>query len=245
MSLLIRKVLGYALTDLAAADPRINQDSPLLFWSRFEDDDETFVVPTLDSYAAWLEEKAAAGDGGFGTRTEASLLCNARTQKLHHLNLIHTVVHRDESGPETLVLIPPAYLHRWCRSDDTIDYIEAALLPDDAGRDDSLIHLKTGIGAYASRFMDVDGTELNANAERFLLLARDGMPDYELDSLASDIEPLDPIDCRHLYASSAEASARIVPYVPSDLRRLADYGQLFTSDDVWKQLRPVLYSYWA
>lgn len=47
-----------------------------------------------------------------------------------------------------------------------------------------------------------------------------------------------------MYADAAEAAARIVPTVPSDLRRLAEYGQLFTSDDVWKSLRPVLYRYW-
>ncbi|QOT19637.1 hypothetical protein [Paenarthrobacter sp. YJN-5] len=29
--------------------------------------DENFMVPTLDNYATWLEEKAAEGEGGFGT----------------------------------------------------------------------------------------------------------------------------------------------------------------------------------
>ena len=244
MSLRLNKALGYALTDLVDNDPRINQDSPLLFWSRFEDEDENFVVPTLDGYAAWLEEKAAAGDGGFGTRTEASLLRRARGLRLHRLELTDAVVHRDESGPETLVLIPPISLHNWCRGDDPIDYIEASLLHD-GGRDNSLVALQRGIGGYADRFMDIDGTELNAAAARFVLLAREGMPEDELDSTASWIRRLDPEEHQQVYFSAAEARERIVPCVPSDLRRLAAYGQLFTSDDVWKQLRPVLYTYWA
>ncbi|QHK21218.1 hypothetical protein GU243_17585 [Pseudarthrobacter psychrotolerans] len=62
----------HALTDLVPADPRINQESRLLLWPRLEEEDGNFVVPDLDGYLAWLDEKAAAGEGGFGTRTEAS-----------------------------------------------------------------------------------------------------------------------------------------------------------------------------
>lgn len=113
----------HALTNLVPADPRINQESPLLFWPRFEEEEEeeNFVVPDLDGYLAWLDETAAAGEGGFGTRTEASLVRNARGKRLHHLSLIHTVIHQEEARPDTLVLIPPAHFHRWFRSDDTIE----------------------------------------------------------------------------------------------------------------------------
>lgn len=244
MSLRLNKAIGYALTDLVENDPRINQDSPLLFWSRFEDDDEDFVVPTLESYASWLEAKAAAGEGGFGTKSEAKLLRKSMELQLHRLKLTDTVVHQVESGPETLVLINPVSLHRWCREDDSIDYIEASLLPD-GGRDDSLVALQRGIGGYAGRFMDVDGTELNEHAERIIYFASLEMPEDELDSIASRIKPMDRTDDRNPYANAAEAREHIVPFVPTDLRRLAEYGQLFTSDDVWKQLRPVLYTYWA
>jgi hypothetical protein len=244
MSLRLNKALGYALTDLVDNDPRINQDSPLLFWSRFEEEDDDFVVPSLDSYAAWLEEMAASGDGGFGTRTEASLLRDASSRRLHHLELTDAVVHRDESGPEVLVLIPPVYLHRWCRDDDDFDYVEASLMPD-AGQANSLVALQCGIGAYAGRFMDVDGTELNEQARHFSFFAGQGMPEGELNNIASRIKPMDRTDGPSLYSGAAEARERIVPCVPPDLRRLAAYGQLFTSDDVWKQLSPVLYTYWA
>lgn len=244
MSLRLNKALGYALTDLVDNDPRINQGSPLLFWSRFEEDDENFVVPTLDSYAAWLEEQAAAVNSGFGACTEASLLRSERSRRLHHLELTDAVVHQSESGPEVLLLIPPVSLHRWCREDDTIDYVEASRLPD-GGQDNSLVALQRGIGSYSARFMDVDGTELNGDAEKFNYLAGLGMPEDELNDIATRIKPLDRADDRHPYTNASEARTRIVPYVPSDLRRLAEYGQLFTSDEVWKQLRPVLYTYWA
>lgn len=244
MTLRLNKALGYALTDLVDNDPRINQGSPLLFWSRFEEEDETFEVPTLDTYAAWLEAKAAAGEGGFGTRTEAKLLQSERSRRLHHLELTDAVIHRTESGPEVLLLIPPVSLHRWCRDDDSIDYIEASLRPD-GGRDSTLVRLQRGIGAHEGRFMDVDGTELNEHAQRFAYFAGQAMPKEELENIASRIEPADPASDRRMYSGAAEARDRVVPCVPSDLRRLAEYGQLFTSDEVWTQLRPVLYTYWA
>jgi hypothetical protein len=244
MSLHLNKAVGYALTDLVDNDPRINPDSPLLFWSRFEEEDDDFEVPTLDSYATWLEEQAAAGNGGFGTRTEAKLLRSERSRRLHHLELTDAVVHRSESGPEVLLLIPPVSLHRWCREDDTIDYVEASLLPD-GGQDNSLVALQCGIGIYSGRFMDIDGTELNKDAQLFTYFAGQAMPEDELDNIASRIKPAAPAVDRRMYSGAVEARERIVPYVPSDLRRLAEYGQLFTSEDVWKSLRPVLYTYWA
>lgn len=38
---------------------------------------------------------------------------------------------------------------------------------------------------------------------------------------------------------------RIIPYVRTSVRKLAEYGRRFTSDDVWKQLSPALYAYWG
>lgn len=244
MALRLNKALGYALTDLVDGDPRINQGSPLLFWSRLEEEDEDFVVPSLDGYAAWLETQAAAGMGGFGTRTEAKLLTSERSRRLHHLEVTDAVVHEPETGPEVLLLIPPVSLHRFCRSDDSIDYVEASLLPD-GGRDNSLVVLQRGVGPWSERFMDVDGTELSQDAQQFVYFTGTDMPEEELDHMAALIQPADPAVDRSMYAGAIEARERIVPLVPSDLRRMAEYGQLFTSDEVWKQLRPVFYTYWA
>lgn len=242
MSPNITKVLGYALTDASCeTDPRINTDSPLLFWSRFEEEDDEFAVPDLDGYAMWLEERQLPGD-----RSEARLIRNALEKRLHFSALTQCVIHGEENQfADTLVIIPPAQLHRWYRSADSIDWWEASLLPDGKGDDARLDFLPTGPSPYTGRFMDLDGTELNAEAERFTWLARQNLPADELDWVAERIRPLDPRDDRQPYASAEAALPRIVPYVPSGVRNLAEYGQLFTGPDVWKQLRPVLYTYWS
>lgn len=246
MSLRLNKAIGYALTDLVPDDPRINHESPLLNWTRFEEEDENFVAPSFEAYIARLQEAAEAGTAGFGPRVEASLLGNMLSKGDGTARLTDSVIHQPESGPNILVLIPPIYLylHSWHRTDDSIDYVETRLLPGQ-GRDNQLTHLKVGLGVYSSRFMDIDGTELSSAAEEFLQMAEAGMPEEELDSIARTIRPLQWSDDRQVYSYAEEAYPRIVPAVPSDLRRLAEYGQLFTSDNVWKSLRPVLYRYWA
>ncbi|QOD05951.1 hypothetical protein [Pseudarthrobacter sp. BIM B-2242] len=256
MSLRLNKAIGYALPDLVPNDPRINQESPLLNWPRLEEENENFVTPSFEGYIAWLKEAAAAGASairsrsqpasGFGTNIEATLLQIMIDKARGTARLTDAVIYQRESGPDILLLIPPVYIHSWLRRDDSIDYAEARLQPG-GGLDNKLVRTDVGFGAYSTRFMDDDGTDLSSTAAEFVQFAEAGMPSDELDRIARDIRPLDWKfnDDRQLYAGAAEASARIVPTVPSDLRRLSAYGQLFTSDDVWKQLRPVLYTYWS
>jgi hypothetical protein len=246
MSLRLNKAIGYALTDLVPDDPRINHASPLLNWPQLEEENDDFVTPNFEGYIAWLKEAADAGTGGFGTNMEATLLQIMIDKARGTAKLTDAVVHQQESGPDVLLLIPPIYINTWLRRDDSIDYAEARLQPG-KGLDNKLTPVDVGFGAYSSSFMDVDGTDHSATAAFFKQVAEAGMPTDELDRIAQDIRPMDWRfdDTRQMYTNAAEASARLVPTVPSDLRRLAEYGQLFTSSDVWKQLRPVIYTYWS
>lgn len=246
MSLRLNKAIGYALTDLVPNDPRINQESALLNWPQLEEEDDTFVAPNFDDYAAWLHRAAADGTGGFGTRMEATLLEKVVAKAAGNPRLTDAVIHQQESNPEVLLLIPPIYVQSWARSDDSIDYAEARLQPG-KGLDNKLTRVDAGFGAYSSSFMDIDGTDHSATAAYFKRAAEAGMPTDELDRIARGIRTMDWRfdDERQIYSNAAEASARLVPMVPPDLRRLAKYGKLFTTDDVWKQLRPAIYSYWS
>jgi hypothetical protein len=244
MSLRLNNAIGYALTDLVPNDPRVNHDSVLLSWPQMEEEDEDFVAPNFEDYAAWLQQAAADGTGGFGTRIEATLLGNVVAKSPGRPRLTDAVIYQQESDAEVLLLIPPIYVQAWSRRDDSIDYAQARLLPD-RGLGNKLVHFKVGLGVYSSRFMHLDGTDLSDAAAEFMQLADAGMPTDELDNIAPTIRPLQWSDERQMYANAADAFAGIVPTVPSDLRRLSEYGQLFTGPDVWKQLRPVLYTYWS
>lgn len=255
----LHKVLGYALTDLATTpdpdlgglpsidDPRINPESPLMNWEDPEDEEEPEGL-SLAGYAAWLNDECSRPDHPlrFLARMESRLVADSLERKRHYLDINHAVVHRPETGhPGVLVLIPPAWLHRFRRSDDCIDMAEWRQRPNPRDLSASLTVLTAGIGPYSTRFMDMAGVELTEAAAEFELYASEGMPEEELDRLAGEIRPVTDREGAQLYPTAAEVRARMVPAVPMDLRRLAAYGQLFTSNDVWKQLRPVLYTYWA
>jgi hypothetical protein len=59
--------------------------------------------------------------------------------------------------------------------------------------------------------MDIDGTELDAAAARFIWLAREGLPGDELDEEASWIRRADPAAPGQVYFSGADALAQVVP----------------------------------
>ena len=40
-----------------------------------------------------------------------------------------------------------------------------------------------------------------------------------------------------VFRDDSEASGYVVPDVPQEIRRLAEYAELFTANDVWRQLR--------
>ena len=253
MSVNIHKVLGYALTDVALApdpecpgrericDPRINPASPLLFWTDFEEADEDFTVPDASGYAAWLQARQGPGD-----ILEAHTIKRFLERWQLSSPLTQAVVHEAESGcPDTLVLIPPVMLDRWYRAGDSIDWWEDSLRPSEERRVSRLDFLPAGPSPYTDRFMDVDGTALNEEAARLVWLAGEGMPVEGLDEMTAGIYPAAHPGGQPLYSSGADALKRIVPQVPSGVRNLADYGQLFTNPNAWKQLRPVLFTFWG
>ena len=253
MSVNIHKVLGYALTGITWAadpqrpgrqrisDPRINTESPLLFWTDLEETDEDFSIPDATGYTSWLEARQGPGD-----RLEARIIKNSLEKQLLSSPLTQTVVHDAESRfADTLVLIPPAMLHRWYRAGDSIDWWEDSLRPAEERQVSRLDFLPTGPSPYSDRFMDSDGTELNEEAAQLMWLAGEGMPEEELDEIANRIRPAARTKDRPMYRSGADALGRLVPHVPSSVRNLAEFGQIFTSPDVWKQLRPVMYTYWS
>ena len=259
----LHKVIGYALTDLNTTpnpdyqgllsidDPRINPASPLLSWDDDDDDDDDDdepQAPSLTGYAAWLKDECSQPDHPlrFLARMESRLVLSSLERRQHHFDIGHTVVHRPETGlPGALVLIPPAWLHQFYRSDDAMDMAEWRLRPKPGDLSPTLAVLSAGVGINSTRFMDKDGTLLSEAAAEFVFYAGEGMPEDELDRIAREIRPAGELDGSGIYQDADDARSRIVPHVPMDLRRLAEYGQLFTREDTWKTLRPVVYTFWA
>lgn len=232
----IRKVLGYALTDVAPSDPRINWDSPLL--------DLVGCSPTFGDFVRHLEASGPFEDA----ELEDDSMIRAELERVSPFRVGECVVHSFDYGlPNVMVLVPPSYSSTWLREDDVMDYIEAHLGEDGPSTDPAL-HDVPGIDPFDGRWMDkTTGLELNHNYVRGYRRAVELNDDTERHDVAARRICIAgrPRPETPLFADAATAAERLTRLVPGEIRELARLGDLFTDPDTWTSLRPVLYTYWS
>lgn len=234
MSLRIRKVLGYALTDVVPSDPRINWDSRLL---------HPDGALTFGDYVRHLEASGPFEDADL----EYLDMVRAELERVRGYRLGECAVHSFDYGlPSVMVVVPPSYSGTWIQDDNIFDYVEAHL--GDGPSLEPTLHDVPGIDPYDGRWMDkATGHELNHNYvtgfRRALELNNDtAQRDIAARriSISGRPRPEEP-----LFRDAAEAAKRLARLVPGEVRELTQFGALFAAPDIWKTLRPVLYTYWS
>lgn len=231
----IRKVLGYALTDVVTSDPRINWDSPLL--------DLLQGRPTFGDFVQHLEASGPFED----PELEEVDMVRAGIGDWLPYRLGSCVVHSFDYGlPNVMALVPPSYASTWIQDDNLFDYVEAHL----GGEPDTnpALHDVPGIDPFDGRWMDrATGLELNHNYVRGYrrALALNSDPEQHniaarRISFAGRPRPDEP-----LFAEVSTAAKRMTRLVPGEIRELARLGNLFTDPGTWTSLQPVLYTYWT
>jgi hypothetical protein len=237
MGIHVHKAIGYGLTDMAykdyrITDPRINTGSFLLGGRE---------VPPVEDYIAFVERTTSEGD--FEARLEAGML---REYEGADVDSQELCIWKAEYGLPEVLLLRPFGCARWFRRDDPIDVEEEAIrgttMEYRVERTVGNIHPYDGIYMdvrTGERFVGDQATRVRAwrrviNAPVGEKLTEEGRADL-LDKIAKVIG----------YKDHAEAEQLIAPLVPDEVRRICEWGELFTSPDVWRQLRPILYTYWA
>jgi hypothetical protein len=238
MSLRIRKVLGYALTDVVPSDPRINWDSLLLYQG---------TSLTFGDFVRHLEASEPFEDADL---EDVGYVRAAITDQLPHrlaYQLSSCVVHSFDHGlSNVMVLVPPSYSSTWIQDDNLFDYVEAHL-SGEADTDPSL-HDVPGIDPYDGRWMDKEtGLELNHNYVRGYRRALALNSDTKQHDVAAQRISIArrPRPEAPLFADAATAAERLTRLVPWEIRELARLGNLLTEQSTWTALRPVLYTYWS
>lgn len=237
---MIRKVLGYALTDVQANDLRVNWESTLL--------SETAGTPSFDDFAAHLDVKDPAAWSQFNTH---GIRQYAQTHTGHALD--RCVVHASEGDPGlpgVMVLVPPSLAAEWIQNDNIFDYVEAHL-GDQPDTEPTLREIR-GIYPYDGLWMDkLTGLELHpGQVSRFFRMIEQKADPLHLLAAARKITPFSPWEdagdpAQPLFKDAGTAADRLARLVPAEIQELAAMGKLFTSPDTWKSLRPVLYTYWS
>lgn len=244
----LHKVMGYGLTDVASenyriTDPRINVDSFLL--DRSED------ASAPQPYDEWLAERYPALDPESAKPIFENLDAEMERQLLSKSgadDALRVVTWEGEYGLPNVLVVRPAGETNWHRYNDPIDYQEEAIRGKsmDYRVENTIGNIHPCEGIY----MDARTGEQFTGRQADLVRAWRRLVNAPLKEGASEAERaavLDKVATRlGLDVNShAEAEQLIVPLVPDVIRRVCEWGELFTSPDVALQLRPMLYTYWS
>lgn len=142
------------------------------------------------------------------------------------------IVHDTEYGLSNVVCIRPGWIDDWYRYDNSIDWVEETYLrgEDEAQRNWVRV-LPHGLHPWNGSYMD-DRTGEKVPTDIMTWVRVRGMKVTPDDAMAG-------------FADHEDAAAHCVPFVPTDVREVAEWADLFTNPDVWRQLRPMVYCWWA
>jgi hypothetical protein len=237
MGIRCRKVLGYGLTDVQHSEDRYTITDGRINVERLGN--LLAGDPTVDGYAAFLQANKDRDErGSWGLLDAWTVRDND-----HRRRLDECVIWNGEFGLPNVLVVQPLAMHDWDRYDDPIDYVEETWVQG-RGITGDFRHVEP-IGLHTlypfEAFMDADtGEKLGDKVYYWVRAVNDNrvqdLSVEERDTLAQHFAGFETHD---------EALRRVVPVVPTEVRAITEYLGVFTSGDVWRQLRPVLYVYWS
>lgn len=256
MGVRFHKTLGYGITGLSVDssgmhtdDPRLNLNSPALTW---EHDDYTDVAfrDHLEELVAGVDLSADPNDARLMLSFEKYEMDEViKKQKGESWEAIRGIVYAGEYGDaSTLVIIPPGMASSWSRYGDTLDHVEAQLNGDDGMPlvrkiDTPLYPFYGWMNSRTGEPISADDKSKRETAETILQALESPRIKDE------DKEQLRLLLPAHLekwgFSSLEEYKDTIVPSIPESVKALSKWAGIFTSENGWKDLRPMLYTYWG
>jgi hypothetical protein len=191
----------------------------------------------VDDYRQWLKLNSCGRFATMDTITGWDLGKRA---------LGDCIAYDPEFGLPGVLALQPLSCPDWTRHDNPIDYSEETFLTD-GSQEDRVELLRravpAGIWPFTGIYMDDrTGNALPHDVIQWVRLANAGT----VARLRSPSPGLaDELARRFGYADHQDALDHVVPVVPEEIRDLAAYAELFADPDAWKQLRPMIYTWWA
>lgn len=234
MGIRIQKHLGYALTGVAQQDPRVNWE-----FARGRYHSGHSYLRWLNERYGWEQKKSHFSMDWLTIRTEV---------KFHRADVSHCVSYDDESRTADVIVVRPVCYPDWSRTDDSIDYSAEQLHGDMGGSRCEL--LPAGIFPFDGLLMDAEtGERLPKEALTWKQVTRslESDPPAAKDDRLNRIDAMEQFtrDLLPQYPGYQTAVARVVSLVPEEIRDVCEFLGLFTDEGTWKQLRPVLATWWG
>lgn len=238
MGIRIHKFLGYGLDSVTENDPRINFDSWILHCENY---------PGLSEYQEWLSAREESLRGYHSLdlwhlRDAGKHPPPADSRWRKDQDLLNCVAWNCEATAPRPLVLRLLSMPDWSRNDDTIDYTQETFLARSYGLEavtDRLEMVNACIYPWDGQYMDDrTGDRLD---QKIMMWVRS-----RNRSLEEPVSPgtLDLFAQEAGFTDHAEAQAHVFPVVPQEIRDLAEFSGVFTDETVWRQMKPLLYTYW-
>jgi hypothetical protein len=256
MGVRFHKVLGYGITGLSVDesgmhtnDPRINLESPI-----FDGENDDY---TDEAYRDHLQEITAdltVDSDPYDPRFELSFEKFAmedliKKQKGASWEAYRGVVYSGEYGDAaTLLVIPPGMANEWSRYGDALDHAEAQINGDDGMP--SVRFIDTPLYPFYGWMDARTGDSLSKDDKTKREVTETLLQAIDSPRLVDDEKKrLKALLAKHLelwgFTDLNDYKATIVPAIPAGVKDLCGWLNIFTDEDGWKALRPMLYTYWG
>lgn len=264
MGLRLHKALGYGLTGLSvnpgspaqSNDPRINFASSAFTHAEKNAD-------AVERYMNYLRERTKNAIDDFADTDGISLMFTLRLLEqqveeaggnYNKVDLWGHVFYEGEYGdPGTILIVPPGLHDQWSHHDDALDIIESSLV-DKYDMSPEVKHVPFPPypfdGWMDARTGEKISFEIESKMGGINLLTRSleerSLPEDKRENIAQGLERLQNRFAEMVGTESyEEADKVIVPLVPPEVKDFAEWSGVFPDGETWKELRPMIYSYWA
>lgn len=241
MSIRIHKALGWGLLDVPEDDPRIDWESPLI--------QRESGRYGRDRYYSYLEKLREGADRWTDPIGEMALIRACEHEGLK-LGQPCDRIHFDLEDRETSTfLVQPFSCPDWHRWDDTMDWVQDEMI-DDRGLDPHTDLLYANPWPFDSTRMNRHTGERITNQDGTLMTwvraSQIALPPARRRPWKGDLlRALDMLAQEMGLKDHAEAVDTVVPNVPHEIRRLAEFGKVFVDPATVLELRPMLFTYWV
>lgn len=250
MAIRINKVLGYGITGMSrdplknfvTDDPDININA-LTSQEHIEAHDDP--IDWLRFYGKQRTQYSDVSHQGIMMDINRSIMMDGMLEDgvLPNSGFYDHIVYEGELGdPGTLIIVPPGNLNTWVRHNDSIDYYESQL-HDPNNMSVNVYELSEGIDPWISYMRTDTGEKLSYFDLQYFHLFHGELTNKETTSVNEALKNL--ADKFNWSGNPREFLKVIVPEVPDEVRLLAEWTRLFTNENAWKRLRPMIYTYWT
>lgn len=243
MSDRIRKVMGYAITDLKTKkgeiiDPRINLNSS--FADGNYGRNGTPPLTGVD-YFNWLKINYHDSKEKSVNYMGNDYYFMANSDKGVDTRLNKSIIFEPEQGLSNVFMIVPVGMQKeWMRGDDAIDYEEYFI-----SHKSKNFNMKAYIKPTASgNIFPYDGW-INARTKKSVKYQDLSIYNFLLNSEDVTPEKLKPFLEDMGFESKEDVVQNLKPSPPTDLITLLEFGNLLTSPEHVYDFKPAVYTYWA